>query len=171
MNILLIDGYNVIARGLAKDPRQAMASEEARSGFREELVRLVKRYVAGKNGLQVRIYFDGIGGRWAAELSTPFVTVVFSKGDQGADNAIIKFCKAYEKPKDIEVVSDDWATLGFHIRSRVGKLVTVAEFIRRLDSGRTSPVSQASAKAKDGTQLSQGVRESINSTLPASWFR
>jgi len=173
VNILLIDGYNVIARGLAKDPGQAMASDEARRGYREQLVMLAKKYVAGKKGLEVRIYFDGTGGCSAAELSDRSVKVVFAKGDQGADNAIIKFCRAYEKPKDLEVVSDDWATLGFHIRSHVGKLLSVAEWMRRLDSNRSSAGSRASGagKSKDDTPLSQGAREAINRTLPASWFR
>ena len=95
--------------------------------------------------------------------------VLFAKGDQGADNAIIKFCRAHPKPKDIDVASDDWGTLGFHIRSHVGKILSVAELMRRLDSGRSSKGSQAPAKEKE--PLSDGTRQSINQTLPASWFR
>jgi predicted RNA-binding protein with PIN domain len=171
MNILVIDGYNVIARGLAENPKRDMSSEDARRGYREELVRLAKRHCAGRKGLEVRIYFDGTVERTAPELSDRSVKVLFTKGDQGADNAIIKFCRAYPKPKDIEVASDDWGTLGFHIRSHVGKILTVAELMRRLDSGRSFQGSQAVSKEKDKQQLSDGARQSINQTLPASWFR
>ncbi len=171
MNILVIDGYNVIARGLAAHPQRDMASEDARRGYREELVRLAKKYCAGRKGLEVRIYFDGTVERSAPELSDRSVKVLFAKGDQGADKAIIKFCRTHPKPKDIEVVSDDWSTLGFHIRSHVGKLLSVAELMRRLDSGRTSQGPQALAKEKDKPPLSDGTRQSINQTLPASWFR
>lgn len=171
MSVLLIDGYNVIARGLAKSPTRDMSDEDARRGYREELVRLAKRYAAGKKGLEIRIYFDGSAERSAPELSDRSVKVLFAKGDQGADNAIIRFCRAHPKPKDIEVASDDWGTLGFHIRSHVGKLLTVAELVRRLDSGRASQASQTPAKEKEKQPLSDGVRRSINQTLPASWFR
>ncbi len=171
MSVLVIDGYNVIARGLAENPKRDMGSEDSRRGYREELVRLAKRLCAGKKGLEVRIYFDGTVERSAPELSDRSVKVLFTKGDQGADNAIIKFCRSYPKPKDIEVASDDWSTLGFHIRSHVGKILTVAELMRRLDSGRSSQGSQASAKEKDKQPLSDGARQSINQTLPASWFR
>ena len=171
MNILMIDGYNVIARGLAKNPKQAMGSEDTRREYREELVRLTKRYCAGKKGLEVRIYFDGTGEGSAPALSDRSVKVFFAKGDQGADNAIIKFCKAYPKPRDIEVASDDWGTLGFHIRSHVGKILTVAELMRRLDSGRSSSGSKSPAQRQEEQALSDGARQSINQTLPASWFR
>ena len=171
MNLLVIDGYNVIARGLATNPKRDMADEDTRRGYREELVRLAKRLCAGKKGLEVRIYFDGSAERSAPELSDRSVKVFFAKGDQGADNAIIKFCRAYPKPKDIEVASDDWGTLGFHIRSHVGKILSVAELMRRLNSGRSSQGSQAPAKEKDEQQLSDGARQAINQTLPASWFR
>ena len=171
MSVLVIDGYNVIARGLAENPKRDMASEDARRGHREELVRLAKRHCASRKGLEVRIYFDGAVERTAPELSDRSVKVLFAKGDQGADNAIIKFCRSYPKPKDIEVASDDWSTLGFHIRSHVCKILTVAELMRRLDSGRSSQGSQASAKEKDKQPLSDGDRQSINQTLPASWFR
>lgn len=172
MSILVIDGYNVIARGLSKNPKRDMASDDARRGLREELIRLARRYCAGRKGLEVRIYFDGSVERSAPELSDRCVKVFFSKGDQGADNAIIKFCRSYPKPKDIEVVSDDWSTLGFHIRSHVGKLLSAAEGMRRLNSGRASQgPSRASAGASEDPPLSDGDRRSINQTLPASWFR
>ena len=174
MNMLLIDGYNVIARGMAKNPKQAMGSDDARCALREELVQCVKRYVAGKTGMEARIYFDGTVARGAPELSDRQVRVVFTAGDQGADNAIIKFCRAYSKPKDIEVVSDDWGTLVFHIRSQVGKVLSVAEFMRRLDSGRrSSQASRVSAKVKEEQEppLSQSDRQAINQTLPDKWFR
>ncbi|MBU9889708.1 MAG: NYN domain-containing protein [Candidatus Omnitrophica bacterium] len=135
MGVLVIDGYNVIARGMAVDPRGVMGSDDARFEAREELVRLAKRYGAGKKGLEVRIYFDGSSDRAAPELSDRTVKVFFAKGDQGADNAIIRFCKAYARPKEIEVASDDWGTLGFHVRAHVGKLLSVAELMRRLRPG------------------------------------
>ena len=172
MNMLLIDGYNVIARGMAASPKRDMGSDEARRGYREELVRLAKRHCAGRQGLEIRIYFDGMAERSAPELSDRSVKVFFAKGDQGADNAIIKFCRAYPKPKDIEVASDDWGTLGFHIRSHVGKLLTVAELMRRLDPGRSSSAaSKFPAKESNEPPLSDGTRRAINQTLPASWFR
>ena len=171
MNILVIDGYNVIARGLAVNSKRDMASEDARREYREELVRLAKGYCAGRKGLECRIYFDGTVERSAPELSDRSVKVLFAKGDQGADNAIIKFCRTYFRPKDIEVASDDWGTLGFHIRAHVGKILTVAELMRRLGSGRFSHGPQVSAKEKDKQPLSDGARYSINQTLPASWFR
>lgn len=171
MSVLVIDGYNVIARGLATNPKRDMADEDARRGYREELVRLVKRLSAGKRGLEVRIYFDGTVERSAPELSDRSVKVLFTKGDQGADNAIIKFCRAYPKPKDIEVASDDWGTLGFHIRSHVGKLLSVAELMRRLAPGRSSPKTKHPARAQEDPALSEGARRAINQTLPANWFR
>ncbi|MEI7752558.1 MAG: NYN domain-containing protein [Candidatus Omnitrophota bacterium] len=171
MNVLVIDGYNVIARGLATNPKRDMADEDARRGHREELVRLAKRLCSGKKGLEVRIYFDGSAERSAPELSDRSVKVFFAKGDQGADNAIIKFCRAHPKPKDIEVASDDFSTLVFHIRSHVGRILTVAEVMRRLNAGGASQGSQASSKAKDKEPLSDGTRQSINQTLPSSWFR
>jgi predicted RNA-binding protein with PIN domain len=171
MNVLVIDGYNVIARGLATNPKRDLGSDEARRGYREELIRLAKRHCASRKGLEIRIYFDGSVERSAPELSDRSVKVLFTKGDQGADNAIIKFCRAYPKPKDIEVASDDWGTLGFHIRSHVGKLLSVAEVMRRLDPGRSTSTSGRSAKDNDEPSLSQGDRQSINQTLPASWFR
>jgi predicted RNA-binding protein with PIN domain len=171
MSVLVIDGYNVIARGLATNPKRDMADEDARRGYREELVRLAKKLCAGKKGLEVKIYFDGAVERSAPELSDRSVKVLFTKGDQGADNAIIKFCRAYPKPKDIEVASDDWSTLGFHIRSHVGKLLSVSELMRRLNSRGSSQGSQAFAKEKDKEPLSDGIRKSINQTLPISWFR
>ncbi len=171
MSILVIDGYNVIARGFAANPKRDMADEDARRGYREELVRLAKRLCVGKKGLEVRIYFDGTVERSAPELSDRSVKVCFAKGDQGADNAIIKFCRAHPRPKDIEVASDDWSTLGFHIRSHVGKLLTVAELMRRLDSGRSSSGSKSPAQQQEDELLSDGARRSINQTLPASWFR
>jgi predicted RNA-binding protein with PIN domain len=171
MNVLVIDGYNVIARGLATNPKRDLGSDEARLGYREELIRLAKRHCAGRKGLDIRIYFDGTVERFAPELSDRSVKVLFTKGDQGADNAIIKFCRAHPKPKDIEVATDDWGTLGFHIRSHVGKILTVAELMRCLDPGRSSPASRASTKAEDDPPLSQGARQAINQTLPASWFR
>ena len=171
MNILVIDGYNVIARGLAENPKRDMASEDARCGYREELVRLAKRHCAGRKGLEIRIYFDGTVERSAPEFSDRSVKVLFTKGDQGADNAIIKFCRAYSKPRDIEVASDDWGTLAFHIRSHVGKILTVSELMRRLDPERFSSRSQSPAKENEDPHLSQGDRQAINRTLPASWFR
>jgi hypothetical protein len=90
---------------------------------------------------------------------------------QNAEHLIADTCRSYPKPKDIEVASDDWGTLGFHIRSHVGKILSVAELMRRLDSGRSSQRSQALAKEKDKQPLSEGSRQSINQTLPASWFR
>lgn len=171
MNILMIDGYNVIARGLAKDPGQVMGSEDARREYREELVRLAKRYCAGKKGLEVRIYFDGTEESSSLELSDRSVKVFFTKGDQGADNAIIKFCRDYPKPKEIEVASDDWGTLGFHIHSHVGKILTVAELMRRLGSERPSSGSKSPAQRQEDPALSDGARRAINQTLPASWFR
>ena len=171
MNVLVIDGYNVIARGLAANPKRDMADEDARRGYREELVRLANKLCAGRKGLEVRIYFDGSSERSAPELSDRSVKVFFAKGDQGADNAIIKFCRAHPRPKDIEVASDDWGTLGFHIRSHVGKILTVAEVMRRLNSSGASQGSQTSAKEKDKEPLSDGTRQSINQTLPSSWFR
>jgi predicted RNA-binding protein with PIN domain len=172
MNILVIDGYNVIARGLAANPTRDMASEDARRGYREELVRLAKRLTAGKKGLEVRIYFDGGAEGFAPELSDRSVKVFFAQGDQGADNAIIKFCRSYPKPKDIEVASEDWGTLGFHIRSLVGRILTVPEVMRRLDAERSSASSsKVPSKEKEAPQLSPGVRDAINRTLPPSWFR
>jgi predicted RNA-binding protein with PIN domain len=171
MNVLVIDGYNVIARGLATNPKRDMADEDARRRYREELVCLAKKLCAGKKGLEVRIYFDGAVERSAPELSDRSVKVLFTKGDQGADNAIIKFCRAYPKPKDIEVASDDWGTLGFHIRSQVGKILSVAELMRRLDFGRATKGSQTASVSEDKQQLSHGTRQSINLTLPTSWFR
>lgn len=170
MNILVIDGYNVIARGLAVNPTRDMGSDEARRGYREELIRLAKRHCAGRKGLEVRIYFDGTAERSAAELSDHSVKVLFAKGDQGADKAIIKFCRAHPKPKEIEVASDDWSTLVFHIRSHVGKILTVAELMRRLESGRPAKGSRQAPGAEDKSALSQGVRHAINQTLPDSWF-
>jgi predicted RNA-binding protein with PIN domain len=170
MNILMIDGYNAIARGLAKDPGQAMGSEEARREYREELVRLAKRWCAGRKGTEVRIYFDGTEEGSSLELSDRSVKVFFTKGDQGADNAIIKFCRDYPKPKEIEVASDDWGTLGFHIRSQVGRLLTVAELMHRLKPG-GPPQGTRTAPADDKPSLSQGTSQAINKTLPASWFR
>ena len=177
--MLVIDGYNLIARGISKSPRQDMDSDDARRELREELVRLAKRHCAGRKGLEVRIYFDGSMERSAPELSDRSVKVFFAKGDQGADNAIIRFCRSYPKPKEIEVVSDDWSTLGFHIRSHVGKLLSVAGGMRRLTSGRSSQkqgrASQGSFSAlsreSEDPPLSDGDRRSINQTLPASWFR
>ena len=171
MNMLVIDGYNVIARGLAKNPKQDMGSDEARRGYREELVRLAKRYCAGRKGLECRIYFDGTVERSAPELSDRSVKVLFTKGDQGADKAIIKFCKAYPKPREIEVATEDWGTLAFHIRSSVGKILTVPELMKRLDPKRSSPGAKVSAKESEEPPLSQGDRQAINRTLPASWFR
>ena len=170
MSVLVIDGYNVIARGLSKSPKRDMDSDDARRELREELVRLAKRHCAGRKGLEVRIYFDGAVARSVPELSDRSVKVFFAKGDQGADNAIIKFCRSYPKPKEIEVVSDDWSTLGFHIRSHVGKLLSVAEGMRRLNASRTSQGSQPSSRGNDEPTLSDGDRRSINQTLPASWF-
>ena len=171
MSVLVIDGYNVIARGLALSPKKAMGSEDARREHREELVRLVKGWCSGRKGIEVRIYFDGTVERAAPELSDRSVKVLFAKGDQGADNAIIKFCRAHPKPKEIEVASDDWGTLGFHIRSHVGKLLTVAELMHRLKPGRSSQGSRSSAEPDDKPPLSQGAGQAINKTLPASWFR
>ena len=173
MNILVIDGYNVIARGLAASPQRDMASEDTRRGYREELVGLAKRYCAGRKGIESRIYFDGSAERSAPELSDRSVKVFFAKGDQGADNAIIKFCRAYPKPKEIEVASEDWGTLGFHIRSHVGRILTVPELMRRLDPGRfSSPASsKTSSKEKEAPTLSPSDRDAINRTLPPNWFR
>ena len=171
MNILVIDGYNVIARGLVKNPKRDMECEDARRGYREELVRLAKKYAANRAGLEIRIYFDGTVARSAPELSDRLVKVLFTKGEQGADNAIIKFCRAYPKPRDIEVATEDWDTLAFHIRSHVGKILTVAELMRRLDSGCSSSEPKSCSKKEEKPSLSQGARQAINQTLPASWFR
>ena len=170
MSILVIDCYNVIARGLATNPQRDMASEDYRCRYREELVLLAKKYCAGRKGLEVRIYFDGSVARSAPELSDRAEKVLFTKGDQGADNAIIKFCRSYAKPRDIEVASDDWSTLVFHIRSHVGKILSVAELMRRLDSGGSSRGSRAVKAAADRPSISQEVRQEINRTLPPSWF-
>jgi len=171
MNILVIDGYNVIARGLANNPKRDMASDETRRGYREELVRLAKSHCACRAGLEVRIYFDGTVERSAPELSSRSVKVFFTKGDQGADNAIIGFCRSYPKPRDIEVATEDWGTLAFHIRSRVGKILTVPELMRRLDAGSSPSVVKSLSKKEDKLPLSPGVRQAINQTLPANWFR
>ena len=171
MSVLVIDGYNVIARGISRSPKRDMNSEDARRELREELIRLAKRHCVGRKGLEVRIYFDGAMERSAPELSDRSVKVFFSKGDQGADNAIIKFCRSYPKPKEIEVVSDDWSTLGFHIRSHVGKLLSVMEGMRRLNASRASQgFSKSSSRENEEPPLSDGDRRSINQTLPASWF-
>jgi predicted RNA-binding protein with PIN domain len=171
MSVLVIDGYNVIARGLAKDPGQAMGSEDSRREYREELVRLAKNWCAGRKGTEVRIYFDGTEEGASLELSDRSVKVFFTKGDQGADNAIIKFCRNYPKPKEIEVASDDWGTLGFHIRSQVCKLLSVAELVRRLKPGNAPSGSKSRAGRQEDPPLSDGTRQSINKTLPPSWFR
>jgi predicted RNA-binding protein with PIN domain len=171
MSVLVIDGYNVIARGLAANPERDMADEDARRVYRAELVRLAKRLCAGRKGIEARIYFDGSVERSAPELSDRSVKVYFTKGDQGADNAIIKFCRAYPRPGEIEVVSDDWNTLGFHVRSHVGKILSVAELMRRLNPGRTASGSRRPARRQEEPALSAGARRAINQTLPASWFR
>lgn len=170
MSVLVIDGYNVIARGLAKDPGQVMGSDDSRREHREELVRLAKRWCAGRKGTEVRIYFDGTEEGPSLELSDRSVKVFFAKGDQGADNAIIKFCRDYPKPKEIEVASDDWGTLGFHIRSQVGKLLSVAELMRRLKPAGSNQGTRTSP-AHDKPSLSQWASQAINKTLPPSWFR
>jgi predicted RNA-binding protein with PIN domain len=174
MSLLLIDGYNVIARGLAKNPTRDMGSDEAKRSYREELIRLSKRYCASKTGLEIRIYFDGTEESFAAELSNHAVKIFFTEGDQGADNAIIQFCRDYSRPREIEVATDDWHSLAFHIRSQVGKILSVAELMHRLDPGRLSSTSKTSSnnhKVNEEPPLSPGARQAINKTLPASWFR
>jgi len=52
MNILVIDGYNVIARGLAANPKRDMADDDARRGYREELVGFRKDCVRAGGGLK-----------------------------------------------------------------------------------------------------------------------
>ena len=79
MNVLVIDGYNVIARGMAKDPQKDFGSDDARRKYRERLIQLAKRHVAGKKDLEVRIYFDGGVARSAPELSGRGVKVFFTK--------------------------------------------------------------------------------------------
>ena len=177
MNILMIDGYNVIARGMARDPQRDFGSDEARREYREKLIQLAKRHVADKKGLEVRIYFDGGVERAAPELSGRRVKVFFAKGAEGADHAIIKFCRSHPAPRSIEVATDDHNTLTFYIRSHVGKLLSVAELMHRLDPDFTpAPVpassrSSAAAVAEERRRLSDSECRAINQTLPDHWFR
>ena len=175
MNVLVIDGYNVIARGMAKDPQKDFGSDDARREYRERLIQLAKRHVAGKKDLEVRIYFDGGVARSAPELSGRGVKVFFTKGAEGADHAIIKYCRSHSAQRSIEVATDDHNTLTFYIRSHVGKLLSVAELMHRLDPGFT-PVSASSparsaAVVEDRRRLSDSECREINQTLPDHWFR
>lgn len=177
MNVLVIDGYNVIARGMTKNPQKDFGSDDVRREYRERLIQLAKRHVAGKKGLEVRIYFDGGVARSAPELSGRGVKVFFTKGAEGADHAIIKYCRSHPAPRSIEVATDDHNTLTFFIRSHVGKLLSVAELMHRLDpdfkpaSAPASSRSSSAKKAEDRLRLSDNECREINQTLPDHWFR
>jgi predicted RNA-binding protein with PIN domain len=173
MNILVIDGDNVSARGMAKDPQKDFGSDDKRREYRERLIQLAKRHAAGKKGLEVRIYFDGGVERSAPELSSRGVKVFFTKGAEGADHAIIKFCRSHPEPRSIEVATDDHHTLTFYIRAHVGKLLSVAELMHRLDPDFTTTPALAPNRPAtvEERRLSDSERSAINQTLPDHWFR
>lgn len=176
MNVLVIDGYNVIARGMSGNPQKDFGSDDTRREYRERLIALARRHAAEKKDLEVRIYFDGGVARAAPELSTRGVKVFFTKGAEGADHAIIKFCRSHPQPRSIEVATDDHNTLTFYIRSHVGRLLSVAEVMHRLDpdfklASAPSPSRHAAAAVEERRALSDSERQAINQTLPDHWFR
>ncbi len=176
MNILVIDGYNVIARGMSGNPQKDFGSDDTRREYRERLIALAKRHASTRKDLEVRIYFDGATARSAPELSSRGVKVFFTSGAEGADHAIIRFCRSYPHPRDIEVATDDHNTLTFYIRSHVGKLLSVAEVMRRLDpdfklASAPAPSASRASKVEARRTLSDGERQAINQTLPDHWFR
>ena len=104
------------------------------------------------------------------ELSDHSVKVIFTKGREGADLAIIKYCKAHARPREIEVATDDKYTLALHIRHDVGKILSVAELMSRFKPAAARSLALQTEGDGDKRRLSEEDRQAINRTLPRSWF-
>jgi len=105
---LIIDGYNVIYtdEGLRRTACRDL------QGARDKLMELLKQYLKGRR-VQITVVFDGRGGLASAEAVIPgMLQVLFSAGNDTADELIITTIRRSSSPRSFVVVSSDMAHIG-----------------------------------------------------------
>jgi hypothetical protein len=105
---ILVDGYSLLHKWPALAPRQPRHSQAAR----DELVRCLTRYQDAV-GTPVSVFFDGGGARRgpreAGGEGQTGVEVLFSRGEQTADQMIERAAYRFAAWGEVLVVTDDRA--------------------------------------------------------------
>jgi len=128
---LIIDGYNLIYtdEGLRRTACRDL------QGAREKLMVLLKQYLKGRR-VQITVVFDGRGGLANAESVVPGkLQVLFSAGNETADDLIIATVRRSSSPRSFVVVSSDMAHIGREARSMGCEVIGSKRFLDRLTAG------------------------------------
>ncbi|MBI4719633.1 MAG: NYN domain-containing protein [Chitinivibrionia bacterium] len=125
---MLIDGYNVIHADDAMRRLLEPDSERARA----ELVERLGRYVQRKQ-MQVTIVFDGTGRMLdSASILPGKLQIVFSRGNQTADELIVSMLEDAANPREFVVVTSDNAGIGKAARALGASVMSSNAFLERL---------------------------------------
>ncbi|MFO1475736.1 MAG: NYN domain-containing protein [Verrucomicrobiota bacterium] len=103
---ILVDGYSLLHSWPELAPGRARHSEAAR----DELVRILTQYQDAA-GTPVSVFFDGAGpkARGPRTKSGDVVEVLFSRGDQTADQLIERAAHRFREYGEVLVVTNDYA--------------------------------------------------------------
>ena len=130
MNILIVDGYNVIH---AFPPLRRLLDRslaEARAALAQSLGRLA---LAKKGNVDIHVFFDSKEdmGFFDAEPSVAGVSVHFPYSGETADEAILELLRKIENRASATVVTDD-----YRLARRAGddgaQAISTADLARRL---------------------------------------
>lgn len=140
---LLIDGYNLIkSSGLFQGRGDAL--KQARGRLQQALAAYGRR--AGKD---ITLYYDGTRAPRAADASSPYLTIEFSRYPQQADDLIAQAVAKKHGAKWLRVISSDRAVQRSAVRHRI-RVTCSEDFLDEL----TAPVQAPHAPAStcDGTE-------------------
>ncbi len=157
----LLDGYNIIkqtsdlSRGTLENQRQALIHWiEARSP-------------QGSLKNSVTIVFDG-KEEFFGSHSSAHVKVVFSKGQQSADDLIKKAVEKYPYKKNLVVVSND-KDITLYVRALGASVLSVQQFLM-LDSNKPKPSPKGQGQHTSSKYVSLTDQAKINKELERLWI-
>jgi len=130
MNVIIVDGYNII-HGIPGLRRYLDVSLER---ARDELIALVKAYQLNKK-VNVTLVFDGQPSQLSATESRGRFKVMFSKSPGTADEVIERIVRRHAHPRSTTVVTDD-AELARFVRSYQAQVWSTDEFYTMLTKRR-----------------------------------
>lgn len=125
---VIIDGYNLIYtdEGLRRTACKDL------QGARDKLIGLLKQYMEGRR-VQITVVFDGRGGLANAEAVVPGkLQMLFSAGNETADEVIIATIRRSPSPRSFVVVSSDMAHIGRTARGLGCEVIGSKRFLDRL---------------------------------------
>ena len=159
----LLDGYNV-TKQIPALARQGLKNE------RDSLISLVEtRRPQGSLNNKVTIVFDGRPGIIHAQKNS-HVKIVFSQNESG-DEKIRRIVKDAVYKKRIIVVTDD-KELGFSVRAHGAKLLSVKDFLAKIDiqpAGTRTSKPQKKTK-EEQKRIPKTLEYKITSELEQIWL-